>query len=85
NPTCDDSYVLYGGQANGHISYTQQDVIDGNAGDWQLLDANDPNNANYNHPAYYSPSNNHDVLDCTQGDSVGDWTLVEPQNNNNEK
>ena len=41
NPTCDDSYVLYGGQANGHVSYTQQDVIDGNAGDFiRRLDPN---------------------------------------------
>ena len=40
NPTCDDSYVLYGGNANQHVSYTQQDVIDGNAPDWSLLDPN---------------------------------------------
>jgi len=79
NPSCDDSYVLYGGQANGHTAYTQQDVIDGNAPDWSLLDPNQ--NPDYNHPAYYY-SVSHEVLDCTQGDSVGDWTLVEPQNNN---
>lgn len=78
NPSCDDSYVLYGGSANNHASYSQQDVIDGNAGDWTLLDPNEY--PDYNHPAYYSQSNNHGVLDCTQDDSVGDWTLVEPQN-----
>ena len=79
NPSCDDSYVLYGGHGNNHASYTQQDVIDGNAPDWSLLDPNQ--NPDYNHPAYYY-SVSHEVLDCTQGDSVGDWTLVEPQNNN---
>ena len=78
NPDCDNSYVLYGGSANNHASYSQQDVIDGNAGDWTLLDPNEY--PDYNHPAYYSQSNNHGVLDCTQDDSVGDWTLVEPQN-----
>ena len=80
NPTCDDSYVLYGGSANQHTSYTQQDVIDGNAPDWSLLDPNQY--PDYNHPAYYYSAGHHsghDVLDCTQGDSVGDWTLVEPQ------
>ena len=80
NPSCDDSYVLYGGNANGHASYTQQDVIDGNAPDWSLLDPNQY--PDYNHPAYYYSAGHHsghDVLDCTQGDSVGDWTLVEPQ------
>ncbi len=77
NPSCDDSYVLYAGHPT-HTSYTQQDVIDGNADDWILLDPQDPNNADYNHPAYYSQSNNHGVLDCTQDDSVNGWTLVEP-------
>ncbi len=79
NPSCDDSYVLYSGHPS-HTSYTQQDVIDGNADDWVLLDENDPNYAEYNHPAYYSQSNDHGVLDCTQDDSVNGWTLVEPQN-----
>ena len=78
NPSCDDSYILYGGSANNHASYTQQDVIDENADDWVLLDPNE--HPDYNHPAYYSQSNNHGVLDCTQDNSVGDWTLVEPQN-----
>ena len=76
NPSCDDSFVLYNYQT--HASYTQQDVIDGNADDWVLLDENDPNHADYNHPAYYSQSNNHGVLDCTQDDSVGSWSLEDP-------
>ena len=49
NPDCDNSYVLYGGSANNHASYTQQDVIDGNAGNWVLLDPNEY--PDYNHPA----------------------------------
>ena len=82
NPSCDDSYVLYAGHPT-HTSYTQQEVIDGNAPDWSLLDPNQY--PDYNHPAYYysggQPSE-HDVLDCTQDDSANGWTLVEPQNNN---
>ena len=76
NPDCDDSYVLYGGSANNHASYTQQDVNDGNAGDWILLDPDEW--PDYNHPAYYDTSI-HQVLDCTDGDSVGDWILTAPR------
>ena len=76
DPACGDNYVLYNYQT--HAAYTQQDVIDGNAEDWMLLDENDERYADYNHPAYYSQSNNHGVLDCTQDDSVGAWSLEDP-------
>ena len=75
NPACDDTYVLYNYQT--HTAYTQQDVIDGNADDWILLDENDERYADYNHPAYYD-SGVHQVLDCTDGDSVGAWSLEDP-------
>ena len=68
--------MLYGGSANNHASYTQQDVNDGNAGDWILLDPDEW--PDYNHPAYYDRSV-HQVLDCTDGDSVGDWILTAPR------
>ncbi|HII49817.1 MAG TPA: type IV pilin, partial [Candidatus Poseidoniaceae archaeon] len=76
NPDCDDSYVLYSGHPS-HTSYTQQEVIDGSATDWTLLDPNDW--PDYNHPAYYySVNGERDVLDCTQDDSVSGWTLQAP-------
>ena len=73
DPNCGDDYVLYNYQT--HQSYTQQDVIDGNAGDWVLLDEDEW--PDYNHPAYYD-SGVHQVLDCTEGDSVGAWSLADP-------
>ena len=85
NPSCDDSYVLYAGHPS-HTSYTQQEVINGQTDegdaidDWTLL--NPDQNPDYNHPAYYysgGSHSDHDVLDCTQDDSVGSWTLVAPQ------
>jgi len=82
NPTCDDSFLLYGGGANSHASYTQQQVKDGDAPNWNWL--NPDQHPDYNHPAYYysaGPQSNHDILDCTQDDSVNGWTLVEPQQN----
>ena len=82
NPSCDDSFVLYGGGANNHASYTQQQVKDGDAPNWNWLDPQQY--PDYNHPAYYysaGPQSNHDILDCTQDDSVNGWTLVEPQQN----
>ena len=71
DPDCDDDYILINHYE--HVSYTQQQVIDGEAENWILLDPNDW--PDYNHPAYYY-SSTHEVLDCTEGSSIGDWSLV---------
>ena len=72
NPDCDDEYLLY--NHHEHISYTQQEVIDGESENWYFLDPNDF--PDYNHPAYYYMLT-HQVLDCTQNSTVGgNWTLV---------
>ena len=71
DPECGDSSILYN-----HFteeSYTKQDVIDGNAENWMLLDENDF--PDYNHPAYYNVVV-HQVLDCTYHSQVGDWVLA---------
>ena len=73
NPGCDDSYWLY--NYGTHVAYSQQDVIDGNAEDWFLL--NEEDYPDYNHPAYYNIAN-HEVLDCSENSHTGDWYLVEP-------
>ena len=73
NPDCDDSYWLY--NYGTHVAYSQQDVIDGNAEDWFLL--NEEDHPDYNHPAYYNIAN-HEVLDCSENSHTGDWYLVEP-------
>ena len=72
NPDCDDSYWLY--NYGTHVAYSQQDVIDGNAEDWFLL--NEEDWPDYNHPAYYN-SANHGVLDCSENSHIGDWYLVD--------
>ncbi len=71
DPECGDSSILYN-HATGEF-YTKQDVIDGNAEDWMLVDENDF--PNLNHPAYYNLTV-HQVLDCTYGSQVGDWVLA---------
>ena len=45
NPDCDDEYLLY--NHHEHISYTQQEVIDGESENWLFLDPNDF--PDYNH------------------------------------
>ena len=71
DPECGDSSILYN-----HVTgefYTKQDVIDGNAENWILVDENDF--PNFNHPAYYNVTV-HQVLDCTYYSQVGDWVLA---------
>ena len=72
NP-CDER-VLYNSVT--HQVFTQNEVENGGTG-WILLDENDY--PDYTHPAYYN-SSVRDVLDCSDGDSVGDWVLVENNN-----
>ena len=72
NP-CDER-VLYNSAT--HQMFTQNEVENGGTG-WVLLDEQDY--PDYEHPAYYNTSVR-DVLDCSQGDSVGDWILVENNN-----
>jgi len=71
DPECGDSSILYN-YATGEF-YTKQDVIDGNAENWILVDENDF--PNFNHPAYYNVTV-HQVLDCTYDSQVGDWVLA---------
>ena len=64
--------VLY--NTSTHSFLTKEEIESGGT-DWIVIDPNDANFSNYEHPAYYN-SVSYQILDQSTGSKVGDWILV---------